>query len=176
MKKAIVILTGQAEAKNKFDLLVKNQSWVWAINAKNELSRASKNHLFWDGERTEEFHKFLGIFLELVNEYFNFEEKYIRSMVEKFLADEDEYKLLTPRDGGEQKKFDKFLLVIHGVNKELVQTLEEEYGAFQLHVTTRELNTNIENHDFTLYADDEDFQEKVENTINILTNDKQKEI
>jgi hypothetical protein len=169
MKKAIVILSGESGSKNKFDLLVKNQSWVWAINAKNELSRASKNHLFWDGERTEEFHKFLGIFLELVNEYFNFETKYIRLMIEKFINDTDEFKLLTPRDGGEQKKFDKFLLVIHGVNKELVQTLEEEYGAFQLHVTTRELNTNIENHDQVLYSDDENFESEVNRVIDILT-------
>jgi hypothetical protein len=163
MQKAILLLTGSPSSKNEFDRIAKETCWVWAVNPNNRLSDISKS-LFWDGERTEEFQKFLHKFRTLVNEHLEFEEKYIKSMIEKFLADEDSVKV-----SPDSKTFSKFLLVIHGLSNSLYQVLKDEYGAFQIHVSSRSLNTNIESHDLCLYEDDDDFEQKVNGLIDSLS-------
>lgn len=171
MNKAIIILTGIPEGKNKWDDIVKKTSWVWGVNPKNALARIAKNNLFWDGERTEQYSKFLSEFLSLVNLNFQFEEVYTRKTIEKFLKDEDEYKIDV-----DQTKFNNFLLVIHGTSKTLSTKLKDEFGAFQIHVTSRILNSNVEpHHDFILYEDDENFESEVERILSGLTQDTKKE-
>jgi len=165
MKKAILVLSGDPTGKNKFNEIIKETCWVWSVNSKNHLGRIAKNELFFEGERDEKYNKFISDFFKLVNDNFNFEEKYIKELLEnKFLQDNDEYKTDT-----EGKKFDRFLFIIHGLSsKELLQELESEYAAMQIHISSRELNSNVESHDKVLYHDDEDFRAQVENLIEIL--------
>jgi hypothetical protein len=167
MKKSIIILSGTPEGKNKFDEIAKKTSWIWAINPNNRLGDISKNSLFWDGEKSESFQKFLSEFRQLANKYLDFEASYVRSMVEKFLSDDDAVKV-SP-DG---KKFEKFLLVVHGMRNDLYPLFEENYGAFQIHISSRSLNTNVESHDLCLYDDDDDFEQKVDELIGSLTKEK----
>ena len=166
MRKSILVLSGNPTGKNKFNEIIKETCWVWAVNSKNHLGRVAKNELFSDGERDEKYNKFISDFFRLVNDNFNFEERYIRDLLEnKFLPDNDEYKTF------EGKTFENFLFVIHGLSsKELLQTLEEEFGVMQVHISSRELNSNVEAHDKVLYYDDEDFVQQVENLIRILVN------
>jgi len=130
MKKAILILTGTPDAKNRFDTVIKKSAWVWGINPNNHLSNIAKS-LFWDGERNELFHKFLSDFRNLVNGAFAFDEKYVLSMVEKFLSDKD-YK----KHDKSGRDYERFILTIHGIPKSLYNRLEQDFGAFQIHLTS----------------------------------------
>jgi hypothetical protein len=163
MKKAIIIASGTPEGKNKFDEIVKKSSWSWNVNFKNYLGSLSKN-FYWSGERDETYYKFIVELSDLTNRYFSSEEKYLREKIEKFNSDDSEQKI-----GEDGKVFTKFILIIHGVSRDLVDMLESDYGLFQLHISRRDLNTNTESHDYVLYEDDENFEEEVERVLNVLT-------
>ncbi len=164
MKKAILILSGTPSGKNEFDKIAKETCWIWHTNSRNHLGKVSKKDFFWNGERDEDYEKYLSEIFPVLNKYFNFEEKYFRDLLDnKFLPDNDEVK--TDQEG---KEFQNFLFVIHGLSKALVPVFEEEYGAFQIHISSRNLNSNVENHDKVLYEDDVDFKEQVEDLINTL--------
>lgn len=164
MKKAIIVVTGTPDGKNKFNEIAKESCWIWHVNAKNHLGRIAKNELFSDGERDEKYNRFISDFFRLVNDNFNFESRYIMDLLEnKFLQDTDEIKTA---DG---KSFDKFLFVIHGLSsKELLEELESEHGAIQIHISSRELNSNVETHDKIYYYDDVDFEQQIKNAIEKL--------
>lgn len=166
MKKAVLVLSGLPEGKNKFNEVAKETCWIWHVNSKNHLGRVAKNEFFSDGaERDERYNKFIADLFKLVNDNFNFEEKYIRDLLEnKFLLDSDEHKTF------EGKTFENFLFVVHGLSsRDLLNELENEYGAMQIHISSRALNSNVEAHDKVLYYDDEDFAEQVNKLIEVLT-------
>jgi len=163
MQKAVLILSGNPSGKNEFDRIAKETCWVWHCNSRNHLGKISKS-FFWNGERDEKYEKYISEIFPILNDYFDFEENYFKDLLNnKFLPDSDDVK--TSEDG---KEFRKFLFVIHGLSKSLVQVFEEEYGAFQIHISSRSLNSNVENHDVVLYEDDPDFREQVENLIDTL--------
>lgn len=161
MEKAIILLSGTPDGKNKFIDIAKSASWLWNINARDFLGSKSSS-FYWSGERNEDYYKFTSEFLGLVNKYFEFEEKYLREKIERFLSDDSTEK----RHG--DKSFEKFILIVHGVSKNIVQTLMSDYGVFKVHISRRDLNSNIESHDLTLYEDDENFDEEVAKVINTL--------
>ncbi len=167
MNKAIVVLTGTPEGKSKFDAVAKKSCWLWNSNPKNYLTKIAKDKFYWDGEKNEKYFQFIAEQFQLVNKYFGFEEIYIGDLIEKFTQNENEQMSLKS-DNGEEQVFNNFLLVIHGLSKELTTKLKEDQGVFQLHISNRKLNTNIENHDYCLYDDDENFDEEVNRFINIL--------
>ena len=163
MKRAIILASGLPTGKNRFDEIAKKTSWVWNINYRNYLGLLSKN-FYWQGERNEEYYKFVRELCDLTNRYFNSEEIYLREKIEKFNADDSESKL-----GEDGQKFYRFILIVHGVSKNLVDMLESDYGVFQLNLSRRDLNTNIESYDHIIYEDDTDFEEQVERVLNVLT-------
>ena len=103
------------------------------------------------------------IFEFCIRKYFYFEARYLKDQIEKFLSEDSESKT------DKVKKFNTFLLIVHGVSKELVSELESEYGVFQVHISQRNLNTNIELYDTVLYEDDDNFENEVNRVIRILT-------
>ena len=171
MEKAILLISGSPSGKSKFIETAKKSSWCWNCNAKDFLGTKT-NSFYWNGERDEEYYRFTYEFLELVNRYFRFEEKYLKNKIEDFLKDDSPNKL--SKDG---TVFDKFLLIAHGVSRELVSTLKDDYGVFQIHISRRDLNSNAESmNDLVLYEDDENFEGEVNRVVNVLTDNKQKEI
>lgn len=168
MNKAIILLSGTPSGKSKFIETAKNSSWLWNINPRDFLG-AKSNSFYWDGERTDEYYKFSNELLKLVNKYFEFEEKYLKEKIEKFQSDYSETKT------NKEKVFNKFLLIAHGISKDIVPMLKNEYGVFEIHVTRHDLNTNVELHELILYEDDANFESEVERYINVLTNSKGKE-
>lgn len=161
MKKAIILLSGTPSGKSKFIEIAKKESWIWNINSRDFLGTKAPS-FYWDGERNENYYKFLGEYLKLVNKYFDFEEKYLREKFDKFSSDDSEFK------SSGDKQFDKFVLIAHGVSKELVSTLESDYGVFKIHVSRKDLNSNIEP-DLVLYEDDENFEAETIRFIETLT-------
>lgn len=161
MNKATILLSGLPEGKSKFIENAKKISWCWNVNPLDFLSTKS-NGFYWDGERNEEHYKFLREFLGIVNKYYMFELKYLKEKIEKFLSDENEQKL------SGDKIFTNFILIAHGVSKELVSILKDEYGVYQIHISRRDLNSNIELYDLVLYEDDENFEEEVIRVVTTL--------
>lgn len=83
-KKIIVILDGMSKGKTQFLNFAKDSGiWVWSISSTNVLTAIS-HKLYWDSNRNRKFYDFLTEFSELSNRYFNFEENYIKTMLEKF--------------------------------------------------------------------------------------------
>ena len=165
MNKAIILLSGLPSAKTKFIEESKKSNFLWNCNFRDFLGTKA-NGLYWDGERDENYYGFTLEFSRLVSKYFRAEEKYLKEKIEKFLADDSEEKKIG------NNVFTNFLLIVHGVSKELVSTLESEYGVFQIHVSRRELNSSIELYDIVLYEDDENFESEVQRVISVLTNNK----
>jgi hypothetical protein len=163
MKKAIVAISGSNSGKRRFSEVAKRASWLWEVNPVNSLTDVSKSRFYWDGERTDKYDEFMFELHSRVNSVFNFDEKYVTESIFKFNADESEYKEI----GG--NRFEKFLLVIHGINDKLINKLREDYGVFQLHITSSNIKTSEGNHDYILYEDADTFEEDIERTINVLT-------
>jgi len=161
MKKAIILLSGIPEAKTKFINEVYKSNWVWNINFRDFLGAKAKG-FYWDGERDENYYNFTLEFLKLVNNHFQAEGKYLAEKIDKFLADDVETK------EHEGKIFNNHILIAHGVSKELIPVLEAEYGVFKIHVSRKDLNTNIEIHDLVLYEDDDNFETEVNRVIQTL--------
>ena len=163
MKKTILLISGSPEAKNKFAEIVKEIAWVWAINSKDFI-RENLKLFYWDGSRNEEINLVISNQLELYNEKFDFEKKYLMEKINRFQADESEVKV------HENKTFDKFVLIAHGVSKDLVSFLQEEYGVFKIHLSKREYHSNENLNDYTvLYEDDENFTIEVNRIVEVLT-------
>jgi len=163
MKKTILLISGSPEAKNKFAEIVKEIAWVWAINSKDFI-RENLKLFYWDGSRNEEINLFISNQLELYNEKFDFEKKYLMEKINRFQADESEVKV------HENKTFDKFVLIAHGVSKDLVSFLQEDYGVFKIHLSKREYHSNENLNDYTvLYEDDENFTIEVNRIVEVLT-------
>lgn len=165
MKKTIILLSGSPNSKNRFTEIVKDIAWIWGINSKDYI-RENLRLFSWDGNRTEEINKLVEDQLKLYNENFDFERKFLKDRIERFLSDEDEFK-----KSPEGKVFDKFILIAHGVSKNLVPFLQDEYGVFKIHISKREYNSNekFDNDITVLYEDEEDFTIQVNKIIEVLT-------
>jgi hypothetical protein len=144
MNNAIVVLSGTPRARLRFNKVARKSCFIKNVNAGN---RFSKN-----GLESEEINA-LG-------------------SIEDFLQNDSEEIMVSV--GGSVKTFSRALLVLHWINHELTEKLKETSGIIQLHVTSRNLPTNIEYHDFVLYEDDPNFESEVQRAIDILTNTKSK--
>lgn len=176
MNKTIVLLSGVPSAKTRFSEIVNEIAWSWNCNSKNFLADLAKS-LGWDGEtRDDKFYKFISEFLSLANKSFDFERKYLEQKIRAFQEDESE----TKTDKLSGKEFSKFVLILHGVSKELVSWLQEDFGVYKIYVTRYSLNSNfIPESDFIIYEDkkeadgmyseNENFETEILNIINKLT-------
>lgn len=164
MKKVIIVLSGSPEAKNKFAEIVKRVAWVWAINAK-DFVRENLKLFYWNGSRTEDINKLVSEQLELLNQKFDFERKYLSDKITKFNEDDSEFKT------NGNNTFDKFVLIAHGVSKDSLPYLQSEYGVFKIHLSRKDYNSNekFSNDVTVLYEDSEDFIVEVNKIIEILT-------
>ena len=167
MNKAIVLITGTSAGRSKFNKIAKETCWVWSASPRDYLCKVSNNKFYWNGDKDDNFFKFITDLSNLVNTSYEFEKKYIDELVEKFRQTDDEVKT-SYDEHGNQKTFNRFLLVIQDISKEFTEELKDDEGGFQIHITRRDLHTNIENHDLTLFEDDLDFEEQVQKTLNVL--------
>ncbi len=168
MNKIMILLSGTPSGKSFFEKVAKENSWVWNLNVKNNLGNLAKG-FYWDGQRNDEYYKFISEFLDLLNKHFNYEEVHLKKKIEDFKNDIDDVK----RDP-EGKEYSNFILIMHGVSREMAEVLKNEYGVIQIHITRRDLHTTPEK-DLPLYEDDKDFEEQVRKTIGILTKDNKQE-
>ena len=164
MNKTIVVLTGDPDAKNEFLDKVKSLAWFNNFNPKSYLGKVTE-HIREEKERDEDYWNFLSEFLKLSNKYFDYEETSTRKKIREFLADNDEAKVT--KDG---KRFDKFLLIIHGLSPDIRESLKEEYPVFIIRLETSKQSSSEMAQDFVLKTDLDNYDKEVERVINILTN------
>jgi hypothetical protein len=155
MDKAIIILNGVAEGKNKFVNVAKmNNYWVWNLNHRNVLSLFA-HKLGWNGERTQEYYEFIDEFAELVNKYFDFENWYIDMMINQFLNDEKSN-----------------LLIIHNCSEYLECKLQEEYSnCFSVGIFDGDLTEKTCVQCKTLNYRSDSYVDDILSTLDILTKD-----
>ena len=167
MRKVIIILDGvNSDSKTLFSMICKNEGnkfysqpgyWTWQINSSNVLGVASRT--LGAVERDDKFYEFTKKLRDLANEYYDFENSYLREMCEKFADNE---------------KVD--LMIIYNVNSNQVEFLKEDYGAFHIMLSSTKNNKNFENlYDRVLIWDNETFIEDVQNMLTVLTKDEVQE-
>lgn len=167
MKKAIIVLDGiNSDSKTLFSMICKNEGnkfypqsgwWVWQINSSNVLGVAART--LGAIERDDKFYEFTKKLRDLANEYYDFENSYLREMCEKF---------------SDNEKVD--LMIIYNVNSNQVEFLKEDYGAFHIMLSSTKSNKNFENlYDQVLIWDKESFVEDTLNLLKVLTNDEVQE-
>jgi hypothetical protein len=164
MNKTIILLSGSPGAKAKFIESAKKIAWLWNLSPKDFI-RANSKIFYWVSEpdNKEKDNRYLREMLELLNRHCEFERKYLEQNLQNFQDDDSQQK-----ENKEGKVFDNFVAIIHGVSKPLVNFLQEDFGAFRIHVSRHDLNTNEELQDITLYEDDENFSERVLQVISTL--------
>jgi hypothetical protein len=163
MRKAIIILDGvSSDGKTLFSLICKNENhkfysedgfWTWQINSSNVLGVASRT--LGATERDDTYFEFIKKLRELANQYYDFENSYLREMCEKFNGDD---------------RVD--LLIIYNVNSTQVEFLKEDFGAYHIMLSSTKSNKNFENlYDRVLIWDKESFVEDTLSLLQILTKD-----
>ena len=163
MNKTIIVLTGEPEQKNQFLDKVKDLAWINNFNPKSYLWKVTE-HIREEKERDEEYWNFLAEFLKLANRYFDYEEVSTRKKIKEFLADNDEVK-----NTKEGKKFDKFLLIIHGLSRNIRETLKNEYPLYVIRLATSNQPSNEMSQDFVLETDVSGYEDEVKRVIEVLT-------
>lgn len=156
MEKAILVLDGISEGKTAFiDIAKEAGYWIWNINHRNVLSMLA-GKVGWDGNRNNKFYDFIKDFDSLANEYFDYEEWYTLEMINKFLSDERTN-----------------ILIIHNCNCETSGKIQEEFeNCYTICVDKEEK----ENQDYCkrLVFSSENFKDSVLDSLNIITNNKEK--
>jgi hypothetical protein len=154
MEKAIVVLNGKNEGKTMFvEVAKKSGNWVWNLNYKNVISMLA-HKVGWSGERNKEYYNFVEEFRALSNKYFNSEDWYIETMVNKF-----------------NKSEKANLLIIHSCEPEISKKLQETYNCYTINITTSEGSVeNNKSYCKVLNCNDENFEKNIVDTIKIITN------
>ena len=163
MNKTILVLTGEPEQKNDFIERVKSLAWINNTNPKSNLGRFV-NQVRRNKDRDEDYWNSLSELMKLLNKRFNYEEEFIVEEIEKFLSDDDEVKI--DRDG---RKYDKFILIIHGLSRDLRDRLKSDYPLFVIRLATSNQPSSETAQDFVLETDLEDYDKEVIRVVDILT-------
>ena len=155
MEKTIIILDGVSYGKTDFGHIAKREGnyWTWNINHRNVLTVIA-HKLFWDGNRNAKYYDFIEEVREIATRYWNFEEKYVASMIEKFERDDK-----------------TILLVIHSCSEDIKDKIQStERNCYSIKIS----NTDDVDVTYckTLNCKSETFKEDVLNTLAILTNNK----
>lgn len=169
MDKAIVVISGTPNGKDEFIKIAKQTCWVWQVNPKKFISKiASKNF----GVDTENNYEIIQNMSNLLNPT-GFERTYVMNLVQKFLQDDSETKCEFANDNDiATKRFDRFVLIIHGISRELIYTLKEDYGAFCVGIFDKNMEgtgLSDSSYDFILHKDDEDFSSIAMWVLNVFT-------
>lgn len=158
MTKSIIILSGTPKAKSTFHEQSQTIAVTENINLKNTFQDVAKQ-FGWNGEKTADYHKFTSKFMNLVNDYFDFEVVRLREEINSILE-----RASDTRDT---------VILLHGVTVKAVEMLKDEYGANYVLLSSRppeeETRAVHEWADAVLYEDDADFGEQVLKTIKIFT-------
>lgn len=133
--KNIIILDGNSRGKTLFAETAKERGyWTWQVNHKNVLAVVA-HKMFWDGNRNSSYYDFVEEIEELANRYFNFEEKYLASMIEKFERNEKTQ-----------------LLIVHSCSKKLRdEILKIKDTAVSINVVDQKGLEECDGYSFVLY-------------------------
>lgn len=158
MKKGIIVLTGTPQGISTFSNLATQYAWVLRANVKKAE--------FTD-KRGQENEKLSAGKVSHRNKQLHFEKTFIQNRLTDFLSISSIKKF-------RGREYDRFVLLVTGLDKKLYRFIEEEHGAFQLHVTSKKFKEQSHIgkkilHDYVMYYDDEDFSKQVSSVINILT-------
>ena len=150
MNKTIIILSGTPDAKNTFDRLLKENSWVWNVNPKNAL-RTIAEQLGWNREDGwgDEYQDFISDILSIANKHVQYETKYIQKQIQDFLSDNAVAKQV---DG--TKEFTNFTLVWHGVSKAQLDSMKENGAIHILLADTPPEDFKYTQYDYVVYCDE----------------------
>jgi hypothetical protein len=153
LEKVIIILTGVNEGKNKFiDTIKENGWWTWNVNSSNRLSSLSYE-LGWNGEHNKNYFDFIQKFKQLANTYFDFENKYIDNLINKFMGNEKAN-----------------ALIVHNIDPEKSKSLQDAYqNCYSIHITDGEMQ-NAE-YCKMLNFKDENYVNNVLEVMDVLTKD-----
>ena len=167
MRKAIIIVSGIADGTTLFNLVAMNQHqqfypspgwWTWKVNHSNALGKCAQI-LGAPAERNDEYFDVISELREIGNKHYDFVNEYYRASIASFNLKEN-----------------VDLLLVYGVDLEKAKTLQEDYGAFTLMVSSTKSNKNFEDsYDKVLYWDAPTFTQDVIDFLTILTSDEAKE-
>jgi len=124
MKKGFLILVGTHEAKNILQEQLKTDWWIWNINPYNHI-RHNASAIGWEFDDTNSHDEFIGKLLELSNEYFDYEYKYVTKFISR----------VTESNKAKENSKEGDLLVVHGINRELIDRLNSEFSFYVLNCT-----------------------------------------
>lgn len=152
MEKVIIVLNGINEGKTKFVETIKEHGyWVWNLNHRNVLSMLA-HKIGWNGERNQEYYTFIEEFRTLSNRYFESEEWYTNSMIDKF------------------EQSDKAnVLIIHNCSPSVADGLQAiNENCYSILIT--DSDSECDEYCKTLNYKDEHYVDNVLDTIRVLTN------
>jgi hypothetical protein len=159
MGKLIVVLDGVSLGKTKFiETAKENNFWVWNLNDRNVLSMLSYK-IGWNGNRDKPYYEFIELFEQLADKYFDFENWYFRSMIDKFTKDNKAN-----------------LLVLHNCKLNIAIQLKEEFSnCFAIKVNDQVQDPALEDETYFAIFDnrDEKYAEKVLGVLKELSEDKE---
>jgi len=162
MRKAIILLSGTPTGKNRFAEVAKQKAWLWNINYKNVLADRFSD-LLQGEDRDKTYYRFVAKILDLANKFYDAEKRYLWEKATKFSQDEDEAKI-----DKEGNKFEIFLLIMHGVSRELIEPLKNDFGVFEIEVE-EEKSKKTELKDLHLFEDNPEFENQALNIIEMLS-------
>jgi hypothetical protein len=153
MNKLLLVLDGKAEGKNIFLDTIKTAGWwTWNINFLDFLSSIARR-LFWDGEKSMEHHNFISELRKLSNGFFDSENLYLDSTINRFENNQNVQ-----------------ILIVHNTSQEIAKELQEKYiNCFSVFIT--DVDKENESYTQTLNYRNPDYTTRILDMINIMTKD-----
>lgn len=161
MKKAFIILTGDIEARDLLQEMMKKNYWIWNVSPLRHL-RNTATALEWNFSEEVESVAFIERLMEMSNEFLDFEYKHIV----KFMR-----KTMESTKAEENGKIADVLMV--EVGKDLADRLQDEFRFFVLNVHMGKLvEDNFENGCLTLglggINTEEEVYKAIQDVMNII--------
>lgn len=162
MKKGFLILVGNHEAKNLLQEKLKTDWWVWNINPYNHI-RHNASSIGWEFDDSEVHDDFIGKLLELSNEYFDYEYQYVTKFIQRVIESTK----------AEENSKTGDLLVVHGINRELIERLTSEHDFNVLNCTLdkNQVENNFKDgrYEIALGDDFENVKKSIKNIMKYVT-------
>lgn len=167
MSRKMILLSGTPEGKEKFSHIVSRQNWVRKVSPKDYIWEMISP--FWGLKDSEEKKAtFLNKQIQTLNKFVNFEEQFLEREIDGFFSGSD---VVRTTDGS--KFYNQFLL-IQDFSWTIVESLKDKWGdhVWDIRISRKDLNSNVELSDFVLYEDEPEFEKNVKELLNKLMSKK----
>lgn len=168
MSRAIILLSGTKDGKEKFSHTVNKESWTRKISPKDYVWETISP--FWGINDSEEKKAtFLNKQIQTLNKFVNFEEQFLEKEISTFF-DDKLVEVLSP----ENKPYENQFLLVEDFSWSVVENLKDKWGdlVWAINISRKDLNSSVELSDFTVYEDEPAFEENVKELLDKLMSKK----